>query len=509
MTDETSVPPRSVRAGLLALAAGLVTALALPPWGWWPLAFVGLAALHVLLAGRVGRSRFARGFLFGVGWLAPGLGWMWFLTAPGYVVAFLLFSVVVGGACVLVPASRLQIVALPLALLLSEAIRLSFPFGGVPLATLAIGQAGGPLASVVRVGGVLLLAAVTVMVGGVLASCSRRAWRPAAIGLAIVVLVGVVARVAPRGSDLGESLRIAVVQGGGPQGTHAISSDSREVVLRHLAATRTITGGVDVVVWPENVVDVASFADSQERTEIAAEAARLGVPLVVGITEDTTAGHFVNAQVVVLPDGTMASRYEKVRRVPFGEYMPLRSLLKALGAPTDRVPRDAVAGRDPAVVELPATDARPAVVLGVVISWEVFFGGRARDAIGHGGEVLLNPTNGSSYTGTVLQTQQIASSRLRALETGRWVAQAAPTGFSAFVSPEGDVTDRTSISETKVIVRAVPLRHGHTWYSSVGEIPTVVIAAAGLVAVQLAERRRAQATCASSEATAAGASAAE
>ena len=84
-----------------------------------------------------------------------------------------------------------------------------------------------------------------------------------------------------------------------------------------------------------------------------------------------------------------------------------------------------------------------------MISWEVFFGDRARDGVGHGGRVLLNPTNGSSYTGTILQTQQVASSRLRALETDRWVVQVAPTGFSAFVTPSGEVLDRTGASASR------------------------------------------------------------
>ena len=131
--------------------------------------------------------------------------------------------------------------------------------------------------------------------------------------------------------------------------------------------------------------------------------------------------------------------------------MPLRGLLKALGAPTDLVPRDALPGTEPAVLDLPSGDR-----LAVMISWEVFFGGRARDGVSHGGTLLLNPTNGSSYTGTILQTQQIASSRLRALENGRWVAQVAPTGFSAFVTPSGDVLDRTGISEQAVRYRHRP-----------------------------------------------------
>ena len=194
-------------------------------------------------------------------------------------------------------------------------------------------------------------------------------------------------------------------------------------------------------------------------------------------SDDLPVGGFLNAQVVITPEGEVISRYDKVRRVPFGEYMPLRDLLAALGAPVDQVPRDAIAGTGPAVLTLPSGDQ-----VAVVISWEVFFGSRARDGVRHGGEMIVNPTNGSSYTGTVLQTQQVASSRLRAVETGRWVAQAAPTGFSAFVSDEGEVFDRTSVSERAVISHEVPLRTGRTWYVAVGSTPfwgLIVLALAG------------------------------
>jgi apolipoprotein N-acyltransferase len=129
-----------------------------------------------------------------------------------------------------------------------------------------------------------------------------------------------------------------------------------------------------------------------------------------------------------------------------------------------------------------------------MISWEVFFGGRARDGVSHGGTLLLNPTNGSSYTGTILQTQQIASSRLRALENGRWVAQVAPTGFSAFVTPSGDVLDRTGISEQAVRYRTVTLRDGSTIYGRIGEKPVVgaaiVVVVAGLLLAGWDRRRR-------------------
>jgi apolipoprotein N-acyltransferase len=151
--------------------------------------------------------------------------------------------------------------------------------------------------------------------------------------------------------------------------------------------------------------------------------------------------------------------------------MPLRGLLHALGAPTDLVPRDAVAGTGPAVLEIPG-----GVKLATVISWEVFFGGRVNEGVEAGGDAIINPTNGSSYTWTVLQSQQIASSRLRAIEQNRWVVQVAPTGFSAFISPDGEVHDRTAVSEQKVITRTIELHNGiRTWYSHTGDIPWVVL----------------------------------
>ena len=478
------------RASRLAASslAGALVAFGLPPWGWWPTSIVGVGLFIALTRTTIDESprrRFALGFVFAASWFAPGMGWMWFLTAPGYVIAVVLFSSFHGFAAILGPRARLPMVGVVLAHTLAETLRLSFPFGGVPLASLAIATASSPLAPLSRLGGPLFVTVVVWSIGVLIASATRATWsKNGVVVLAIVAALLIAVQVLPHAHDLDDTRRIAAVQGGGPQGTLAINTNSRDVVERHLAATRLVTDSeLDMVIWPENVIDVDDFYSSIEREEIAAEATRLDAPFVVGITEDVDRRFFTNAQVVVNVDGTLADRYDKVRRVPFGEFVPLRGLLESLGAPVDRIPRDAQAGETPASLSVSGTTA------GVVISWEVFFSGRANEGIERDATFIINPTNGSSYTGTILQSQQIASSKLRAIEQDRWLVQVAPTGFSAFVSPEGKVFDRTAVSERAVIVREIPLRSGRTLYSRLGDLPFIVAFVAVLVALLVSARR--------------------
>ena len=491
-----------LRPPALAVIGGLLVAMSMPPWGWWPLAFVGVMLFELSLRATpsIGR-RAAHGFVFALPWMLIGMGWMWFLTVPGYLAASAVFAGLHALAAVVAPVGPWRTIGRPAAHTLAEVVRMTVPFGGVPLATLGISQAGGPLLGVARVGGVILITWIVFQIGFALAGpapavpqvAARR--RPGARGqphgvvaLAAIVVVCIAAAFAPEGHDTdAEPMTIAAVQGGGEQGTSALDVPSRLVTRAHLEATATIEASdeLDLVVWPENGIDVDGepFEGSDVHRAVTAEAARLDVPISVGVTEDSefstypSEGAFVNAQVTVSPDGEVSGRFEKVRTVPFGEYVPWRGFFEAIGAPLDRIRSDAVAGRDPAVVELP--DGTP---VGVMISWEVFFGDRGRDAAG--GAFLLNPTNGASYTGTILQTQQVASSKLRATETGRWVVQVSPTGFSAFVSPAGEVFQRTDVSERAVLTMDVPLRAGSTWYTSLGDWPWIVLCA-GALAVAL------------------------
>jgi apolipoprotein N-acyltransferase len=499
------------------LGAGALVAASLPPWGWWPLGIVGVAVWVAVVLTGGWRERLGLTWLFGVAWFAPGMGWMWFLTAPGYVVAVALYSAYLAVAAASVSRrvpAWWRPVGLAAALTSVEALRWAFPFGGVPLASLPIAQVGGPLAPVARVGGPTLFTFVVLALGAAVAVVVTApcVWsRPTLARAGALVAVPVVAvlaalTVAPGGSGTSADpappdVRIALVQGGGEQGTRAITSDPQDVFDAHAEATRAMLAEVaalapderpELILWPENTVDPVvveprpdgrlgrrrvPLEDHPMHAALVALTAEAGVPIAVGITVDVPGrtDRFVNEQIVYVPDGdgsaAIAARYRKLRIVPFGEYLPFRGLLSAIGAPVDLVPRDALAGTAPALLPTPVVD------LASPISWEVFFAGRARSGVLEGAEIVVNPTNGSSYTGTVLQTQQVASSRLRAIETGRVVLQVAPTGFSAVIGPDGAVRRRSGISERIVLRDTVERRSGLTWATRTGDTPWVAAAA--------------------------------
>lgn len=463
---------------LRATLAGLAVAASMPPWGWWPLAFVGLAAFHRLsndLPTR--RAAFSTATIFSFAWYLPATAWMWFISAPGWPIACLVLAAMHGVAESLVWGLPRRRVLQPLAHVLVEALRFSWPFGGVPLASLAISQAAAPTAPIVRVAGAIGLTWFVWQCAVFLATRRRHV-------VTMSLLAVVTLAFAPTGGAVTDSpsVRIALVQGGGPQGTRAINTSARTVHLRHLNVSRRIQpkDKVDIVIWPENIVDAKLFTASKEFREIAQESARLDAPILVGVTEDAGPRRFTNEQVVVLPDGTVADLYEKKKRVPFGEYVPMRGVLRAIGAPVAQVPHDATSGTTKGLLSVPldkptiSGDRVAEVELATAISWEIFFGGRVNEGIELGGEIVVNPTNGSSYRGTILQTQQLASSRLRAIESGRWVAQVSPTGFSAFVADNGQVRERTKISDDAVIISDVALRTGRTWYSQLGDAPVII-----------------------------------
>ena len=469
---------------LTALAAGLLLACSLPgglPWtgsgGLWPVGVAGAALLFVALGGAGWRRRLALGLAAGAGLYVPGLWWMGDFSLPGFVLATLVQAAILALALAAVPAEGWRrLAAFPAALVLAEGLRGAWPFGGVPLSGVDLGQVAGPLSPAARLGGRLLLVALVGLAGGGLAWLARRRDpAPAAAALAVVVVVSATGAVAPDGSSEGR-LRVAAVQGGGARGLRAVDRPPPPVVNAHLRATGGIaSGAVDLVLLPEDVIDVEGpLAGSPEDEAVTETARRLAATLVAGVIEDVDADRFRNAAVAWDATGTRVDRYDKVHRVPFGEYVPARDLIDRV-ADLSVIPRDALAGRGPGVLGTPVGR------LGVTISFEVFFAVRARAAVRAGGGVLLVPTNASSYRTDQVPHQEVAAARLRALETGRWVVQSAPTGYSAVIDHRGRVVALSGLGRAAVLEEDVGRRRGQTVFVRFGSLPVLVLAVAAMV----------------------------
>jgi apolipoprotein N-acyltransferase len=473
--------PRS----LAAVGAGAMVALSVPPFGWWVLGPVGTAVFAALLWDRPWRSRAATGFGVGLGQFGIGIFFITEFHIVGFVALLLLGAGYQLLAGVLTPPRRFRLVGLPAALVLAARGREIFPFGGFPLGDASLGQAASPLAPVARLGGTILMVAVIGMLGTSLALgaswLARRDPRvpvAALVGTAVVVGLVVAGRVGPGGTTAGAqpAFRVAAVQGGGVRGLRAIRSDAEAVFQRHLAAAENlIQPPVDVVVWPEDVLDVPGpVTETPEATEVANLARTLPATVIVGVVEDTGPDHFRNAAVAWGPNGQIIARYDKVHRVPFGEYIPGRFLIRHV-ADLSAIPRDAIAGRGPGLLRTPSGP------LGVMVSYEVFFPARARAAVRAGAQVLLVPTNASSYRTGQVPAQEIAAARLRAWETGRAVVQAAPTGYAAIIDARGHLLARSRLGPARVLQGVVQPRTGQTIFVRWGDRWLVALAAAVLM----------------------------
>ena len=486
-----------------SLVAGVGLALSLPPWGFWVLAFPSAALLWWRLGGLRPRARLLAGWAMGLGLFVPGLWWATTFNTYGGLVLMAVESLAPGLACVVVPrGAQGRTAALTGAMVLGEALRSTWPFGGLPMGGVALGQAGGPLAGAARLGGPLLLVGLVWLGGGGLgilgttivrvrasdrsgrsAPARRTALRGALTGVAVLaVVVGIAAwgAVAPDGGRATHTLRVASIQGGGVRGLRKSQVDPATVTAAQFAATEEIAshdGGrpPSLVVWPEDVVSLDMPIDgTQIEKQLGALARALHTTLLVGVTETVSAQSFRNEIVAFSPGGKLVARFEKVHRVPFGEYIPYRGFFKHL-ADLSSVPLDAIPGHGDGVLHTPAGP------LGTLVSYEVFYAQRGWITTRAGAQLLVDPTNTSSYLTSQVPTQEIAAARLQAIAEGRDVVQAAPTGYSAVIDNRGRVLVRSKLGGRAVIIRDVDLRTGRTLYERFGDLP--VLALSGLLVV--------------------------
>ncbi|MCP5071194.1 MAG: apolipoprotein N-acyltransferase [bacterium] len=364
----------------------------------------------------------------------------------------------------------------------------TFFLGGFPWGTLGYAQHGSPLLALAPWTGVFGLSFVTVLI-----SLAAFAWlaptraqtfgvggrRAGALALVVVLAVGLVARVVwPDPAD-DEEVQVAVLQGNIEQGVKWSPDWAERTLAIYTGLTRQAAErGAALVVWPETAVPGAPDADPELMERLVALAEETGVTLVIGaVGIDWVPGEEqprIFDSAFILTGGVAPVRYDKTHLVPFGEYLPLRSLLgrfiRALA--TGSAGRDLTAGPGPQALAVPGPGAVPTAV-GIPICYELLFPDLVRRFAAGGARVLLAITNDAWYGRTGAPYQFLEITALRAAETGLWVARAANTGVSAMIDGRGRVRDRTAIFETDLLVGAIPLRHpdrGMTFYVRYGNV---------------------------------------
>jgi apolipoprotein N-acyltransferase len=486
---------------LLAAAAGTVLALALPGLSWAPLLLL-FPALWLELLERVARGRTA----LLLSWLAGTVHWAiasnWVVAVMhdfgglpllGALVCLLVMALilgfswaVVGWLAWLVPAPW-RCLQLACAWSAVEAARQLPPYLFPWNPTAAALAHLPPLLGSLPVWGATGLGWAVVAVGAGLWGVSRHASRRSGAVLAGSALLAILVctLIAPRPEPSGETLGVAVLQPGTTLEQKWDPGQATAIAARVWQLTEQAAQAdpaVRLVIWPESAVPYLLERDPLFEQRLVATAAADQVAIVlnsIGFNQD---GGYANSAYMVTGEGVTTPRYDKVRLVPFGEYVP--ALFRV--AFTESLVKE-VASFEPGEAPALLTDGVP---IGMSICYEIVFADLVAQQVKLGAELLVTITNDGWYGFSWAPEQHFAQAVLRAAESRRWVARAALTGISGFIDPAGRVTGQLDLGESGVLAATVQPMRGRTPRVALGDWWGVLCGLGAALLVIRARRRR-------------------
>lgn len=486
---------RPGRPEALAAASGALIALSFPKFGHGLVAWVALVPLLLALASAEGRGHGLRlGYVTGavaslgiVYWTSLVVMQYGGLSAPlGVAVMVLLclalalfpslFGWVMAGWLRAMGPSALLLA--PVAWVATEILRAHTLFN---FAWCLLGYSQHDFPSVIQVARLGAVYAVSFVVAAVSAAAAYRVVEPDRRRglLALLGAAGLVAATLGYGAwTLGRPavesgrVRVGLVQASIPQDEKWDPAEAMTNYGHHLALTREAADrGARLVVWPESALPFLF-----DRTPWVAEALRdlareRGLYLLFGnddreVSDDRKGRIWVGAKMLA-PDGTLALRYHKMRLVPFGEYVPVESVLTVGGRFTARVVQG-VGSFTPGTENV--TGRVDGHAVGASICYEAIFPDHAREFVKNGAGLLANITNDAWYGTTSAPYQHFAMAKFRAVENGRYLVRAANTGITAIVDARGRVVEATRLFERGIVVGEVPILSETTPYTRYGDV---------------------------------------
>jgi len=500
-----------MRPNLHAFLAGLAAACAFQPFGLWPLMLLALAFFTRLVGEAPGlRAALARGWWFGFGQFVLGLNWIataftYQAAMPAWLgwVAVVLLSLYLA----VYPAAaaglawrwgrrdRLSLtLMLAAAWIVTEWLRATL-FTGFAWNPIGVALLSTPVSRVATLVGTYGLSGVAVLLSGGLLLLVERRWRPGA-----VLLLGPAAGAAlawlfapPASGPPGPALRIVQPNIGQDEKW----KEGTEALRRLDTLSLGSAGAPRLLLWPEAAITrplEAGLAGYREDAfELRADVASMLAPgdllLTGGVTLRSADGRNVtsatNSVFALDPRGRILARYDKAHLVPYGEYLPMRPVLSAIGlsrlAPGDV---DFDPGPGPRSFDLPLVGR-----VGFQLCYEIIFSGEVVDRR-HRPAFLFNPSN-DAWFGRWGPPQHLAQARLRALEEGLPILRSTPTGISAVVDADGRLLNSLEWRTMGVIDTRLPPARKPTLFARFGNALPALFALL-LVAAAIAVRRKAR-----------------
>ncbi|WP_329201508.1 apolipoprotein N-acyltransferase [Streptomyces sp. NBC_01435] len=497
-----------------AVIAGALLYLSFPPRPLWWLVLPGFALLGWVLHRQRLRAGFGLGLLAGLGFMLPLLHWTGEEVGPvPWLALAAAEAVFIAVGCLGIAAvSRLPCwpVWAAAVWVLDEAVRARVPFGGFPWGKIAFGQADSVFLPLAALGGTPLLSFAVVLCGFGLCEAVRqfrahrrtgtlpRAAVAAAAATVLVPVAGAFAAL-PLVDDSAEdgTATVAAIQGNVPRLGLDFNSQRRAVLDNHVRRTEQLAREVkegkvpqpDFVLWPENSSDLDPYRNPDARIVIDDAVKAIGVPTVIGAVIEPDTGKLRNTLIQWDPKKGPVDTYDKRHIQPFGEYMPMRSVARVFSSDVDRVQRDFGPGRKVGVFDLAGTE------VGLVTCYEAAFDDAVRDTVMHGGQMIAVPSNNATFGRSEMTYQQLAMSRVRAVEHSRSVVVPVTSGVSAVIRPDGTIVRKTKLFTPDALVDKVPLRSSLTPATRMGTLPEgvlalIAVAGLGLVTVRSVRGRR-------------------
>src|SRR4051812_1780219 len=500
---------------LYAFVVGAISALAFEPVGWWPLLLVAFTALCELISrARTLRQSLLIGWIFGIGQFAVGLNWIatafTFQTAMppwlGWVAVVLLSlylaiypALAAGLAWRFGRDDRVVlVVVLGGAWAITEWLRGAL-FTGFPWNPAAAVLAPTPLITITPLTGTYGLSAIVVLLGGAIWLEYYKKWLPLVVILGVTLVLWLLPSSAGPADPLTVK-NVRVVQPNIGQQDKWRPGFDQEAARRLATLTGPPTAEPRLVLWPEAAVtDPLDDARTDEHQAMAqfqrTRAASLLGPndrlLTGGIAVASKDGVHVdsaaNSIFALDPGGRIRGRYDKAHLVPYGEYLPMRPLLSAIGfsrlAPGDI---DFSAGPGPRTIYLGGQWGK----VGLQLCYEIIFSGHVVDWQNRP-SFIFNPSN-DAWFGSWGPPQHLAQARLRAAEEGLPVLRSTPTGISAVIDARGQVVKELPWRTAGVIDAVLPpAANSATVFARFGNLLPLLLGFAVLFAgIVLGLRRR-------------------